>query len=205
MVYKALYKNNYDCFENRKYQLPKDGKPGEWEPYINPKIRIKSTAYDCSETVEGWSTNGYFICRDISELVRASSAAIFWVIKLAPEATIIEHNGCSITSGPLRFITPITEWDERTRNLFHCDCVERFNAIYREQIPEDVAFPALVAEIIQAVRSKTATREQLQEFYWFRTSVWNKVWARDKPLSTKQMAEQNWQVERLKHYLPGYE
>lgn len=141
VLYKVLSENGAAYHGGMsKWNLPRDGRPGDWMP------PIKGELVACE--------NGYHLCC-ISDLTMWLGPAIF-------EA---EYRGerldCDkVVVREARLLCKISRWNKRTARLFACDCAERVLGIFERENPDDDR-PRRAIETARHFANGGATRQEL--------------------------------------------
>jgi hypothetical protein len=213
--YKVLGKGGIACNGGvGKWNLPKDGKPGEWMPKI--------------ENIEP-CVRGYHLCRE-EDLLEWLNEEIY---EAEGRGNFIRHKNNKDVFPKARLIRKLENWNKKTARLFAADCAEHVLPIFEKEYPNDDR----PRKAIQATRAfangkigaaaGAAARAAAGAAAWAgawaaagaaaRDAAWDAAGAAaraaagaaaraaawDAAWDAAGAAEKKWQTERLMKYLKG--
>ena len=193
--YKTLKADGMSPYQNTKYHLPHDGKPGRWMPYLKGKLIENKHGYHVvnKDQLVCWLDARIFVCETRGKVLD-------W--------------GAKCGFRPIRLVSELTTWNERTQRLFACDCAEHVLGNFENKYPDDDR-PRKAIEVARAFANGTATEEELSAVvsaaYSARSAARSAAYsarsaaysARSAAYSAAYSAERAWQTNRLFEYLDG--
>src|SRR3990167_9022380 len=197
--YKFLNEDGTSCNGGSgKWNLPENGQPGEWMPYIE-------TLKPCE--------SGYHLCEE-SDLIE-------WI---GPTLYLVEGRGKSIRDvnktvfQEARLIQRVENWNVRTVRLFACDCAERVLTIFENEYPSDTRLREAI-RVARLFADGEASENELKAASAAASADWaswaaasaaasaaRAVWAASRAAdwaswAADSAAEREWQTRRLMEYL----
>lgn len=160
-----------------KWNLPRDGQPGEPMPPIVGDLIARE--------------HGYHLCRpqDLME----------W---LGPSIYLAQYRGERLESDnkivvrEARLLRRLETWDERIARLFAADCVERVLPVFEKTFPNDDR-PRKAIAVVRQFANGEAARNELDAA---RAAARAAAWAA-RAACAAGAAERTWQTTRLLQYL----
>ncbi len=138
-----------------KWNLPKNGEPGEWMPKIETIIPCQS---------------GYHLC-EMDDLILWLGPAIYTA---EGKGEFIRHNNDKTVFQQARLLRHLDSWNERTARLFAADCAEHVLPIFEKYYPADQR-PRICISASRDFANGKITREQLTAA---RAALWSAAfWA----------------------------
>ncbi|KKM14731.1 hypothetical protein LCGC14_1703260, partial [marine sediment metagenome] len=140
MLFKVLNTDGSAIHGKGKWNLPKNGTPGEWMPPIEGKLIA------CER--------GYHLC--------SANNLIVW---LGPAIYIVKARGDILTSKDklvvreARLIRRLNAWTEKSARLFACECAEHVLPIFETERPDDKRPRKAIAVTRRYVHGKATKNE----------------------------------------------
>ena len=116
--YKVLTEDGRGTYSDQPWNLPQNGKPGKWMPYIKGDLVVCEI--------------GYHGCSD-RQLVRWLGSAIY---EMEFKGEVIDH-GDKVLGRQARLVRRLDTWTEKSARLFAADCAEHVLPIFEKKQPND--------------------------------------------------------------------
>ena len=116
--YKVLTEDGRSTYSDQPWNLPQNGKPGKWMPYIKGDLVVCEI--------------GYHGCSD-RQLVRWLGSAIY---EMEFKGEVIDH-GDKVLGRQARLVRRLDTWTGKSARLFAADCAEHVLPIFEKKQPND--------------------------------------------------------------------
>ena len=216
--YKVLDENNQGIFSRADWFLPKGRRPGKWMPKVVGKLFICNT--------------GYHLCRE-SDLAQWLGPNIYEIESKSEVVEVTGHTNKVLTAGPVRLVSKLDTWNDKSARLFAADCAEHVLYLFEDRYPQDerprkaikaarqfisgditfdemaaawdAAWDAARATAGDAARAAAGAAAGYAAWAAAKATAWAAAGAAagDAAWAAARAAERQWQTERLVEYLNG--